>query len=698
MKALKTVAVALGITLAALIVIPLAVLAGPVRLAQADRGGGRGDPRARPRGRLIDSPEPAASVAAGPRPTTHSGRPPIDRRASALSARRAAERRRAADRRIAEFGVLVVMVFWAGNFIVVKDAVDGPAAGRVHVPPLRSGRRSTLLALLRWREGAHPAAAAATGAASRCSASSGSGATRSCGPIALADDPGRRLGAAHRRDAGPHRGDRRRDRRRTRSPGRSSSGPSSRSPGVVVVIAAGAGFDFGGSPIGDLLTLARRAVLGDLHARSAAPVLRRHSPLRADDLGDGRRHGRSSRPVGLGQLSRRATGLDGRHRRVVLAIAYSGRCRGGPRQRRGLQRRSAARPDPGDRPAVARPGAGGRPRVDLPGRADPHRPRSSAARSSSPASRSRGSATPWPRGVGERVTRWPRCGRRRRAADPAPRAGEPPLAILVDYDGTVALTDVSDTVMAEHVPGVWEAEAAAYDAGLMGSRRLMTCEMALVDADPADAARDRRRAAARPGVRAVRPARPGGRDPDRSRLRRVRLLHRAGARGARGRGAARRHGPDHVRRPAGHRSPSRTATRRASYAGRASASGCSPTRRPAVPVVFIGDGESDRYAAGYSDVVFAKRSLVRICLEAGWPFQRWTEFSEIDAWLADTLAAWRADPATLPPPRTPPATSAAPRSGARASWTRRPGPGRRLARSSTARQIESLIEHGPLLR
>ena len=48
-------------------------------------------------------------------------------------------------------------------------------------------------------------------------------------------------------------------------------------------------------------------------------------------------------------------------------------------------------------------------------------------------------------------------------------------------------------------------------------------------------------------------------------------------------------------------------------------------------VVFIGDGESDRYAAGYSDVVFAKRSLVRICLEAGWPFQRWTEFREIEA-------------------------------------------------------------------
>ena len=50
-------------------------------------------------------------------------------------------------------------------------------------------------------------------------------------------------------------------------------------------------------------------------------------------------------------------------------------------------------------------------------------------------------------------------------------------------------------------------------------------------------------------------------------------------------------------------------------------------------VVFIGDGESDRFAAGYADVVFAKHSLERFCLERGWPFERWTAFSEIHRWL-----------------------------------------------------------------
>jgi len=60
--------------------------------------------------------------------------------------------------------------------------------------------------------------------------------------------------------------------------------------------------------------------------------------------------------------------------------------------------------------------------------------------------------------------------------------GDVPVAILVDYDGTVAMTDVSDTILAAHVSGAWEPEAAAYDAGLMGSRRLMDREVEMMDA------------------------------------------------------------------------------------------------------------------------------------------------------------------------------------------------------------------------
>jgi 2,3-diketo-5-methylthio-1-phosphopentane phosphatase len=229
------------------------------------------------------------------------------------------------------------------------------------------------------------------------------------------------------------------------------------------------------------------------------------------------------------------------------------------------------------------------------------------------------------------------------------RPGELPLAILVDYDGTIALTDVSDTVMAEHVPAIWETEAAAYDAGLMGSRRLMEREIALIDA-PAEALL---------ATAAAQPHDPGF----------VPFVRRAQAAGiavevvSDGFGffigqALEALGVGELP----------VVTARTTFDGRRAAIDfpnghrtclvCGTCKRDRVlahqsagrAVVFIGDGESDRYAAGYSDIVWAKRALIRICVEAGWPFHRWTEFAEIDDWLAGVVDAWRADPGSLPGP------------------------------------------------
>jgi 2-hydroxy-3-keto-5-methylthiopentenyl-1-phosphate phosphatase len=227
--------------------------------------------------------------------------------------------------------------------------------------------------------------------------------------------------------------------------------------------------------------------------------------------------------------------------------------------------------------------------------------------------------------------------------------GLPPLAILVDYDGTIAQTDVSDTVMAEHVGGDWEEAAAAYDAGLIGSRRLMELEMALVDDDEAALLAT---AAAQPHdagfVPFVRRAQAAGIPvevvsdgfgffigPALERLGTAELPIVT----ARTTFADRR---ARIEWPNGNP--------RCFVCGTCKRDRVLAHRAAGRRVVFIGDGESDRYAAGYSDVVFAKRALVRICLEAGWPFHRWTEFSEIDAWLAGTLDAWRADPGSLEPP------------------------------------------------
>ena len=204
--------------------------------------------------------------------------------------------------------------------------------------------------------------------------------------------------------------------------------------------------------------------------------------------------------------------------------------------------------------------------------------------------------------------------------------------------------------MAEHVPGVWEAEVAAYDAGLAGSRRLMEFEMGLVDAPPADLLATAAAQPHDPGfVPFVRRAQAAER-ADRDRVGRVRLLHRAGARGARRGRAAGRHRPDDVLGSARVRSRSRTATRRAASAGPASATGCSPTRPPggrscsSATARATATPRATATSSGPSGPSSGSASR-----RAG-RSTRWTEFAEIDAWLADVLAAWRADPATLPGP------------------------------------------------
>ena len=241
----------------------------------------------------------------------------------------------------------------------------------------------------------------------------------------------------------------------------------------------------------------------------------------------------------------------------------------------------------------------------------------------------------------------------RAAPVPPLAAGSPPLAILVDYDGTIALNDVSDQVMAEHVPGDWEAEAAKYDAGGMGSRRLMRWELELLDTDPADVF----------ATAAGQPHDPGF----------VGLVERARAANIPVEVVS--DGFGFFIRPAleslgvGDLPIVTAATtvhgRRASIDfpnGHPSCLVCGTCKRERVrahqvagrAVVFVGDGASDRYAAGYADIVWAKRALVTICVEAGWPFRRWTEFIEIDAWLERVVAAWRAEPDSLPGPRARP--------------------------------------------
>ena len=76
-------------------------------------------------------------------------------------------------------------------------------------------------------------------------------------------------------------------------------------------------------------------------------------------------------------------------------------------------------------------------------------------------------------------------------------------------------------------------------------------------------------------------------------------------------------------------SSTRTVTPCAPAAERARCSPRSGFVSATAPVAFVGDGQSDRYGALYSDIVFAKAALVAICELDGVPFRRWETFDDV---------------------------------------------------------------------
>src|SRR5439155_17585102 len=217
----------------------------PALLNSADRPDGTGTSGA--------TLHPAASVSSGPRSPS------------------------AADRRLAEVGVLAVTVLWAANFIVVKSAV-------AQLPPvgftfLRFTLASaTLFVLLRWREGSiglprrDLIAILALGAV-------GFGAYQILWTTGLTTVPAgdsalliaatpvlvALLSVVARSDV--------------LTPLK-LAGVLVSFAGVVVVIASGPGVTLGRSLVGEALTLAG-AVCWSFYTAFGAPFVRRYSPLRA---------------------------------------------------------------------------------------------------------------------------------------------------------------------------------------------------------------------------------------------------------------------------------------------------------------------------------------------------------------------------------------------------------------------------------
>jgi HAD superfamily phosphoserine phosphatase-like hydrolase len=215
-----------------------------------------------------------------------------------------------------------------------------------------------------------------------------------------------------------------------------------------------------------------------------------------------------------------------------------------------------------------------------------------------------------------------------------------PVAVLLDYDGTISLRDVGDELMSLFVAdqaAVAEMDAR-YVAGEVGSRALMGWDMEMLPDDPellrAHAAQVPQdtgivelvawcRARAIP----VEVVSDGLGFYVSSNLAVLGLgdLPVATNRNLVSGGAA------GVSFPFGHPSChvcgtcKRERVRAHQAAGRV--------------VVFVGDGPSDRYAAWHADITFAKGSLRGWCESAGVAIEPWQRLDEVTAWLEDALAS-----------------------------------------------------------
>jgi len=214
--------------------------------------------------------------------------------------------------------------------------------------------------------------------------------------------------------------------------------------------------------------------------------------------------------------------------------------------------------------------------------------------------------------------------------------------VFTDFDGTITQCDVTDEILAQLAHPSWQDVELEWTRGLIGSRECLERQIALVDASTED-------------LNALIDAVPI--DPAFASFYRfthqqgiplyvlsdgfdyviARVLKRAGMEGPLRNGMqvfssalrleGRRLIPSfpHSSPPCEH--------------------GCATCKAALLrrvgegkhPVIFVGDGLSDRFAVDHADVVFAKRQLLAYCQERGKACRPYNTFADIEQAVAELL-------------------------------------------------------------
>jgi 2-hydroxy-3-keto-5-methylthiopentenyl-1-phosphate phosphatase len=237
-----------------------------------------------------------------------------------------------------------------------------------------------------------------------------------------------------------------------------------------------------------------------------------------------------------------------------------------------------------------------------------------------------------------------------------------PVSVLIDYDGTISLEDVGDSLMVRYArvePELLAEMDRRYYQGTIGSRELMTWDVEMLPPDegflrqaamavPQDEALVDLVGVARRHGAAVEVVSDGFGFHVEPKLAELGLADLPVATNETVLGESERS----IRFPYGHP--------RCFVCGTCKRERVRLHQQARRAVVFIGDGTSDRFAAAHADSVFAKGSLARICRQEGWPYRDWDRLADVADWLEPAFAdgslptsaadfdRWRADHAPAP--------------------------------------------------